>query len=165
VTDAVDRFTEAARAYVATVDGAATQSADAFMFDVAVALAELYAQAMELPRDVMWRGGDAQYDAMSHEEFFALEASLRRVLGERHSYSDVYNVYDDIEVIHFDLADDLAEIYRDIKDGLAGIEAGDEGGALWAWLYAFWSHWGNHSARAQRALHQALEHTGIFRGR
>jgi len=49
--------------------------------------------------------------------------------------------------------DDMADIYLDLMKGIAQYDGGHMIAAGWEWRFRFWSHWGDHLAGAQRALH------------
>jgi hypothetical protein len=77
--------------------------------------------------------------------------------GQVDSYWETLDPYGDVDapVGLASLDDDLLDIYRDLSRGLRAWEAGASSNALWEWKHGLDGHWGDHAARAIRAMQWA----------
>jgi hypothetical protein len=148
VAAAVAAFAEAARAYLASVDGATPAAWLPFVGHAARHLARLYALGIDLPT--------SEPEGETYARPASPEDALRAVLVERDAYHGMFEPYEDVPAEARSLARDLATVYVDVGEGLAAFDAGDGGAAAWAWRMAFRGRAGEHATHAQRALHAIL---------
>jgi|GEM_PF-2904362 len=144
----VAALAEAARAYVALVDGAAKLGWLAFTGGAARALGRLYLLGIDLPT--------SEPDGETYARPANPADALRVVLAERDAYHGVFEPYEDAPAEPRSLAADLGTVYIDVGEGLAAFEAGDAGAATWAWRMAFRGRAGEQLLHALRALHAIL---------
>jgi len=113
----------------------------------------LYAAGVRLPSPLSKR--QVKPDRVSLEEWRRLVLSLRRRLGNRDWYREVFDAYDrsDRGVVIGSLADDFADIYGDLQYGLSCWRQGDRDEAAWQWRFGADYHWGEHATSAMRALY------------
>lgn len=145
----IDQFAEAARQYCVWAEGAFGDGRDELK-RARLLLAQLHLAAIRLPD--LGIGKDKDAADIPHDEW----ALLFRKFGALplKTYWDVFNPLEASEPVKNSLADDLSDIYRDVKSALALYEAGDFIDAAWHWRFNFQTHWGQHLAGAQRAVHE-----------
>ncbi len=90
---------------------------------------------------------------------------VRQRLSERLApvdyYSEVFDPYEDSEVLIYQLSDDLADMAVDLVHGLRHFNAGRPIEALWWWQFSYLNHWGNHAGAALRALQAVVAHSRL----
>jgi hypothetical protein len=101
--------------------------------------------------------GRAESD-MAHEQWHEIYSALAEKLGDWVSYSMVFDLRNDTEVIRGSLADDFADIYRDLKNGLRLSASKDvpPEDIVFKWRLAFQINWGRHAIGALRVAHSLL---------
>lgn len=124
-----------------------------------VALLKLCLHGMRLP-DIE-RLSDYESFEISHEEWDKLFKSLQHKLGDYDEYKQMSDPYEDTdqEPVVSSLSYDMSEIYIDLKPGLQEWEnanATERRDIIWQWKWGFENHWGDHAARAFRALYSLL---------
>jgi hypothetical protein len=144
-----DAFVEAARTYIAWVEGRRHD-----LRALHVILARLQFAAASLP------------DVETDDEPVAGPPDTRP------AYADIVSTFADLPIDRYimmfapleadaqpvqgSLPDDLADIYLDLLDGFRYFEAGQAREAAWHWRFEYYSHWGRHLAHAQTAIWQYL---------
>ena len=156
-TTAATEFRQLAQRYCRLVGGHDGIPIRRLLSEVHRLLPALYAAGLALPMVTPAREGRAR--TFTNEEWWRLFRGLRRRLGNRDAYCDVFDVYDreDREAVIGSLADDFADVYRELIDGLRYWRSGDRQNAVWEWSFGLQYHWGEHATGAMRAL-QALCH-------
>jgi hypothetical protein len=146
-SEVIDRFRSEAERYCALVESEG--------FDVRkvlVVLARLVALGLELP-DVEPDDDDAAADPDGlDDDARVVAANVRRSLGERDLYWEVFDPREQSEPIAGALWDDVTDIYRDLRRGLHLAETRSVEEAVWEWRFSMESHWGNHATDAVRVL-------------
>ena len=142
---------EAVERYCDLVEHATPETADEFIDQIRVALAELLAAAPGL--------GMRQYDvdpdfgnAMPIEAESEMSAKLGPVIGERNFYLMVFEPFHDKRLVGALLTEDLASVWRDLKPGLDLIGGPHEDDALFDWWDGYRGPWGPHAASALYVL-------------
>lgn len=113
---------------------------------LARSIAELYAASLMLP-NVEPTGNDAPP-----------EVSLPSVavVGAGDVYWEVYDPYEEGNLVCGSLTDDIKDIYRDIVEGLLLFHRGEVENAVWSWRFHRQYHWGDHAVDALRALQRLI---------
>ena len=152
--EAVDRFSQQARAFCAWARGDGGASLD--MRSALLQITSLYHAALLLPNP--WKenlsSGPTGVDVPKEE----VEAVVRRV-GELpcQYYSEIYDPFEEVsDPVIGHITDDIGDIYRDVAVGLILFDRGQSDEALWAWGFNLRIHWGEHATSAIRALHAYL---------
>jgi|SRR5438270_4383892 len=120
-----------------------------------VAVAELYAAAMRLPRT---EPSDNDAPEMPLEDRSRLMAEAVERIGGDLPYSFVFHpLKSNEEPVGGTLADDLASIYEDLYGGVELLAAGgSHQDVIWTWHINFQIHWGRHALGALQALNALL---------
>ena len=72
--------------------------------------------------------------------------------GQYDIYNEIYNPYNDDQVVCGSLQDDFADIYNDLKIGIILYKQGLKNDAYFQWWWSFNNHWSYHAVDALRAL-------------
>jgi hypothetical protein len=79
---------------------------------------------------------------------------------EQHEpYWEVFDPYEQTNMVAAALSDDVLDVYLDVHRGLALWDAEHREAAIWEWRFHFDIHWGDHAVDALRALHRACNPT------
>jgi hypothetical protein len=71
-------------------------------------------------------------------------------------YWEIFDPYEEDELVGGALSDDLLDIYADVRRGLDLWDRDiPKEAAIWEWRFHFEAHWGDHAVDALRALHRA----------
>lgn len=148
MSNAIDRFALAARAFIVWAESPGTDDPHAEATFARASVIALIAAAIELP------GGDCDNEApdIPDEEYQRIYKRLGAL--PFNYYSECFNplAVPPEEPVVADLADDLADIWRDVRGGLLLYESGSPEGAAWYWSNHFSFHWGHHATAALYAL-------------
>lgn len=161
--DRVADFTAAAERFVALIRAAGSSSRESFLIELATALPTLYAAGARLPAAEP-DTDEAPPKTLTRDQWTAIFERLQALLGDIDPYNAVAPFEDhpgDGQMTVGSLADDLADIYRDVDQGLTLFAAGrSQNDVVWEWRSGFWTHWGEHSVNAVRAIHAHLAAAG-----
>lgn len=83
----------------------------------------------------------------------AMPAEIRISSQVPSTYWEVYDPFEDTEVICGSFYDDLNDILRDIEKGIDEYDAGRIGNAVFEWSFGLNNHWGKHAVDLIRAMH------------
>jgi hypothetical protein len=148
MSNPIDRFAHAARAFIAWAESAGAADPNAESVFARRSVAALIAAAIELP------GGtpDTEAPGLPDEEYQRIYKRFGAL--PFNYYSECFNplVVPPEEPVVADLADDLADIWRDVKGGLLLYESGSPEAAAWHWSNHYTFHWGHHATAALYAL-------------
>lgn len=117
-------FHAEAKRYCDLIEDAEAGETDAFIADLASALADVVAAATHLPDTSPSTSRAA--DGPTHEEWKCRFAAVHRALGDAGAYWTTSAPFGDQseQVVELPLADDLVDVWRDLKAGLIGVEQG-----------------------------------------
>jgi len=165
-SELANRFAAVASQFCSIVESANTFERMGFAVEIYRLLPKLIDEAIGLP-DVAT--GDSpevieQSIRQGNEEWNRLYTLLKEKLGEWDAYRNVFDPTRDTEAICGSLADDIADIYRDLNEGLALMKNAEleSEEAIWAWRFAFHSHWGKHAIDALLTIHFLLQNSAYF---
>ena len=68
-------------------------------------------------------------------------------------YLEVFDPFNDIEMVYGHVLDDLQDIVKDLYRGISEYEAGRIGNARFEWHFGMITHWGQHAVDLIKALH------------
>ncbi len=68
-------------------------------------------------------------------------------------YNELFDPFNDDEIVGCGLTDDLIDIRRDLLEGINEYEAGFKNNASFEWRFGLDNHWGKHATDVLRALH------------
>jgi hypothetical protein len=141
----VESFVEAARGFLTFVHAANELELEARLHQGRSHLLALYTAATNLP-DV--------FEDVERADTAAPPLVLVRF--EKHDlYHEVYDPYEEGNLVCGALSDDFGDIARDLDKGMRFWDSGHPKRAVWEWRFHFESHWGDHAVDALRALHRA----------
>jgi hypothetical protein len=152
---AVQRFREAAKNFIETVDSLSKFERDIFLASVSCCLADLYSSALYLP------AVEPETEAVDETPFPTAQwAKLFQSIKEKIGPLDVYwTVFDSTEKeapVQGSLAQDISEIYYDLRQDFQLEEKTiPPADFLWSLRESFREHWGRHAIEALKAI-QAL---------
>ena len=162
MTQFVERFRSAARAYCEAIDALEPeQELEDVVRRLHEAMTEIYASALALSLPSVDDNGP-DVERLTDEEWSRLYERLRAVLGPADEFFEIWDSdrTDPRSVVEGSLADALADVYRDLRYGLALDAADAEADAIFEWTQTFWSHWGRHAADGVRVLQLLREREG-----
>lgn len=124
----------------------------------------IYLKGVLLPTDENAESGLTE-DVVSEEDYNFLLGELRRLLGERDEYLEVFDdsmQYSEAPVVH-SISENVCDIYQDLKNFVASFRCGIPeviGEALWVLNNNFELYWGKNCAGVLRAVHHAVYEVG-----
>ena len=118
--------------------------ADASLDYLIEIIMKLYVAALHLP--------NSETDTVEQNDN-AMPAEIRISSQVPSTYWEVYDPFEDTEVICGSLYDDLSDIIRDIEKGINEYDAGRIGNAVFEWRFGLNNHWGKHAVDMIRAIH------------
>jgi hypothetical protein len=153
--DVVSNFVASVRTYCVTVEHATDLLPHQLAQQIAIALADLYSHALQLP------------DIEPCEEYIqpervelpsAIQSALARlsILPPENGTESEY-MGDTLNSVL--LTDDLGDIYRDLKSALSPYDSGNDcaqSNAVWEWKFSFETHWREHLVHALYTLDRLL---------
>jgi hypothetical protein len=155
--ESVTHFIASAEAFCSLIEQRQPLTVDAFVFQCAMCLAELYRSAVLLSLPSLESdGGGAIETAVSTEQTLSLIRDIGHAFGEVRWYWEVFDPREKDMPVVGDLADDLADIYSDVKNGLVAFRRGAMHAAIRHLQESFRYHWGDHVVDALRALHRLI---------
>jgi hypothetical protein len=144
----VTAFVAAARAYCTYVETGAALSLTERLAQAREHLLVLYRAGTRLPEVEPPDGDDPEPSAPPPTSWPGLD--------EHDLYWEVFDPYQEENLVCTTLSDDILDVYRDVGDGLRLWDSDrPREAAIWEWRFHFEWHWGDHAIDALRALHRA----------
>ena len=143
----INNFIECAKKYCIFIENSYTLTLKKLAKNSLVLLSELYLKVLQLP-DI-----EPSNNRIVH---IKIKTPKWRGFDEYENYWEIFNPYKLKEPVIGSLSDDLLDIYRDLRQGFLMIEQdqlNDITDAIWYWKFTCFTHWGEHTVSALRALH------------
>ena len=150
----ITQFNSLALRYFALIDGPGDERT-AWLSDVEVAVADLYAAALRLP---FTEPSDQEAPGLPVAAHQRLMTEITNRVGETNFYEFVFHPLQlKAGPVVGSLAEDLSSIYEDLYAGTALMDAHvAPEDVVWTWRINFKIHWGRHALGALLALGDAL---------
>ncbi len=143
------RFDELARRYCTFIETMETMPSEERVVEAVRLLSALVGAAIGLPQNVDVTEADV-----------AGVAAPAIDLGIHDFYFEVFDPFEEAELVVSSVANDLGDIYVDLREGIDLLKDGNPSDALWAWRSSYATHWGDHAVDALRALHRIATDRG-----